>query len=381
MAGLTAKEIKQFDQIADSTPVTMLVVADDTDYPILYGSNMNLLGYSDSEIRGKPLGQLLPEEVREMHPTWMEGFKTKALGGEALGMAEGKIIPGVTKLGQRKNIKIDIDYIARQRRPYFLGFLQPEGENYVNLLPLYNLKTKIDGVMDAVEKEFRRRIQAAGGGVTGVFLAAMGIFTPVWPALQSAWKAGAAAFNSPQTSSVSGPLTVTAKLDKKQRNIRLNKIRDELGRFDDEVVAVAYYEVEQSFSSFKVNWDSDTDARDNPKSRAGKEVWFYESSRGDRRLTFSALEAQALLNHDCIMKIDGASMPTMPGHPLLDVILCPTYKEEKIGDLVYTQVAGVLAVAYHKQYSPQGVYIPLGLEPRASNLWRLNQSAEKVSGE
>ena len=38
----------------------------------------------------------------------------------------------------------------------------------------------------------------------------------------------------------------------------------------------------------------------------------------------------------------------------------------------------VIAAAYPKKYSPKGAYIPLGLEPRASHLWRLNQSVERT---
>lgn len=375
MAGLTAKEIKQFDQIADTTSVTMLVVADSEDYPVLYGSNMNLLGYSDSEIRGIPLGRLLPEEVREMHPKWMEGFKAKALQGEALGMADGKIIPGMMKNGSRKNIKIDIDYIPRQRRPYFLGFLQPEGDTYANILPLYNLKTKIDAVMESVEKEFNRRVQSLGGGITGVVLAITGIFTPVWPAIQSGWKAASAAFTSPATSSTSGEVTVTAKLDDRQRDIRLDKIRDSLIENDSELLAVVYYDIKQSFNSFDIFYRTDTE------TQKGEEVWFFDSDPKKKdRLSFGLLEAQALLSHDCIVKIDGGMMPTEQGQPRIDMILCPTYKQETKNGLVFTSVVGVIGAAYRKQYNSKGVYIPLQLEPRATRLWEIGPSAETTIG-
>jgi hypothetical protein len=369
MAGLTASELKRFDKIGNSTTLTFIVVADNPRYPIVYGNNSNLTGYSDLEIRGLKLSELLDPAIKERHGQFMEEFKKEALNGVSRQMGEGKVVPCVRKNGQSIRIKIDIAYLSGGHKAYFLAFLQPEGDSYVDVPSLYNLRGQVETMLINIKSEFRRRVELAGGGVVGVATLLTTLFTPIWPAVKVAFTNGVAAFTSPVAPAAEESLTVTAPLTREQRGQRLNMVRDNIRRKDAQLAALAYYRIEQTIRGLRVYWVDDTE------TPQGQEVWFFDAK--EDKLTLTIEESEQILRHDCVIKTGGAALINQPGQPRLDLILCPTFTIKTTDQLPRVVIAGVMAGAYYRQ----GASRPIPLEPHSTALWELSPSLETAMGD
>jgi PAS domain S-box-containing protein len=365
MAGLTSAELRRFSELADHSPVTMLVIAD-PGYQILFGANLALLGYADREIKGRNLIDLLPVEMYGRHEQLMEGFKAEALEGASREMGAGRVVPARAKDGSIVKVKIDIAYILTGRnRGYYIGFLQGEGASYVDVPQLYNLKGKLEVLLNEVGKDFWRRVNLAGGGVSGISAVIITFATPVFPAL----KAAAGGFWSAVTSGVtreSGQdVVITASLSDEQRSKRLLAIRDAIRLDDPELVAVAYYRLEQRVGKLRLHWIDDTE------DPSGREVWFYDSV--EDKLLLNLSEAEQLLNSDCILKPAAAAMVNRPGVPPLNLILCPTFVIGEQHGLPRAEVKGLIVGAYRKEMK--------SIEPHAGLLWSYGPALETIMGQ
>jgi hypothetical protein len=363
VAGLTRKAIKQFKTLSDKTSATTLVISDDDQYLILFADNAALVGYTDKNILGVPLSDLLPEYLRETHPQMMERFKQLSLKtnpSEARGMAEGRTIEAVCKNGGTAKVIINIGYIQlADGTGYYVGFLQPDSASPLSLPELDLIKNNMISILEQIKTDIKNRIKVAvSGGVSGVVALILSVATPIWPAVHAGFKYFTQAYQA------KGEPVVTAEIDSKTRQRRLYAVRDYLRRTDPDLIAIAYYRFEQSFGQVEIRWVADTEATD------GKEVWFYD--RVERKLTLTDKDLEAIAQQDCILKPSGAALINQLNSPKLDLILCPTFEIVEVDNLPQVRIKALIGGAYQPG-------IPL--EPHAGMLWSMSPALETLKGQ
>ncbi len=109
---------EQFRHLAESARAAILVMADDDTVLFANPAVQTIFGYPPSEVVGRPLTMLMPDEYRPRHRAGIERFLAS---GERRIRWEGVELPGLRKDGSVIALEVTISDFEREGKRYFTG--------------------------------------------------------------------------------------------------------------------------------------------------------------------------------------------------------------------------------------------------------------------
>ena len=364
---LPADLLTTLGAFAQTIKLGVVCFADEEGHPIRFTSKIdNIFGYKDGELIGKPFNVLMPASFRERHDKILEKFKGDVNASTNRSMNGNNKVQGVAKNGELVPITVGISYHpGKDVQGLFLALIQDpmiddDSEQFESVQAVFTtlLRPGVE-IVKQTKQAIIRKITATGGilGFIAWFLAQV---TPIGTAARAAYTA----FNWKVTNNTEADVGVYEVVNDETRYDKLVAIERELKRYSSQVIAVAYYRLQDyglGERQLKYVIDSSTET----------EVWFYDITDENLRLTSEDLTT--LSQHECVLKKDAGFFPKYPERGKFSVILCPTLKVVKNPNNPSLKRIETVNVA--------GVAVPSSMtdmEPLATLFWRLLPNLENM---